>query len=95
MARNVRIVNCRDFVCAKPDGLLNLEQSEQLLRDVVKASDPLEAFDILVDTRDANSVCPDERFDHAAFFALCAENKGLDMQAFTSYEEAMKWLQAR
>lgn len=120
MARKVRIINCRDFVSAKPGGLLNLEESEQLLREVVKASGPLEEFDILVDTRDAESVlsatdlwyladrlrrhprtfagrtailCPNERFDHAAFFALCAENQGIDMQAFTSYEEAMTWLQ--
>jgi hypothetical protein len=119
MPRQIRIISARDFVCAKPDGLLNLEQSEQLLRDVVKTSDPLGEFDILVDTRDAVSVlsatdlwyladrllrhpktfsgktailCPNERFDHAAFFALCAENKGIDMQAFTSYEEAMTWL---
>jgi len=122
MARKIRIVNARDFVSAKPDGTLNLEEGEQLLREVVGISDPLgEEFDILVDTRDAVSalsatdlwfladrllrhpktfagrtaiLCPDERFDHAAFFALCAESKGIDMQAFTSYEEAMNWLQA-
>ena len=122
MARKVRIVNARDFVSAKPDGLLNLEESEQLMRDVVGISDPLkEEFDILIDTRDAVStlsatdlwfladrlrkypkafagrtaiLCLDERFDHAAFFALCAENKGFEMQAFTSYEDAMNWLQA-
>lgn len=122
MARKVRIVSARDFVSAKPDGTLNLEEGEQLLREVVGISDPLsEAFDILVDTREAASVlsatdlwfladrllrhpktfagrtailCPNERFDHAAFFALCAESKGVEMQAFTSYEEAMAWLQA-
>jgi hypothetical protein len=121
MARKIRIVNARDLVSAKADGTLNLEEGELLLREVVGISDPLEEFDILVDTRDAVSVlsatdlwfladrllrhpktfagrtailCPDERFDHAAFFALCAESKGVDMQAFTSYEEAMHWLQA-
>lgn len=121
MARKIRIVNARDLVSAKADGRLNLEEGEQLLREVVGVSDPLEEFDILVDTRDAVSVlsatdlwfladrllrhpktfagrtailCPDERFDHAAFFALCAESKGVDVQAFTSYEEAMNWLQA-
>jgi hypothetical protein len=121
MARKIRIVNARDLVSAKADGTLNLEEGALLLREVVGISDPLEEFDILVDTRDAVSVlsatdlwfladrllrhpktfagrtailCPDERFDHAAFFALCAESKGVDMQAFTSYEEAMHWLQA-
>ena len=121
MQRNIRIINVREFISAKPDGVLNLEESEQLLRDVVDVSEPLEEFDILVDTREAVSslsatdlwyladrlvrypqtfagrtaiLCPSERFDHASFFALCAENKGMDMQAFTSYEEAMGWLTA-
>lgn len=121
MARSIRIINARDFVSAKPDGHLNLEESEQLLREVVGVSEPLQHFDILVDTRDAIStlsatdlwyladrlvrhpqtfsgktaiLCPRERFDHAKFFALCAENKGIAMQAFTSYEEAMTWLTA-
>jgi hypothetical protein len=121
MARHIRIINARDFVSAKPDGVLNLEESEQLLREVVSVSDPLEEFDILVDTRESAStlsatdlwyladrlvkyprtfagrtaiLCPTERFDHASFFALCAGNKGVEMQAFTSYEEAMTWLSA-
>jgi hypothetical protein len=33
-----------------------------------------------------------EKFDRARFFALCAENKGFNVEAFTSYEEAMDWL---
>jgi hypothetical protein len=37
-------------------------------------------------------VCPIERFDHSRFFALCAENHGFNVQAFTSYEKAMRWL---
>ncbi len=37
-------------------------------------------------------LCPVERFDYARFFALCAENHGFNIQAFTSYEEAMEWL---
>lgn len=37
-------------------------------------------------------LCPLERFDHSRFFALCAENRGFDMRAFVSYEEAMEWL---
>lgn len=119
MAREVRVVNARDFVTAKPDGNLDLEESERLLHEVVGISGPLEKFDILVDTRDAAStlsatdlwyladrlqkhphtfagrtaiLCPSERFDHAAFFALCAERQGIRMQAFTSYEDAMAWL---
>lgn len=37
-------------------------------------------------------LCPMEKFDRARFFALCAENKGFNVAAFTSYEEAMDWL---
>jgi hypothetical protein len=119
MPRSIRILHARDFICAKPDGVIDLEESEQVLREVVGASKSLEDFDILVDTRDASStlsagdlwylaerlarypktfagktaiLCPNERFDHARFFALCAENKDIDMRAFTSYEDAMKWL---
>jgi hypothetical protein len=39
-------------------------------------------------------ICPVERFDHSRFFALCAENKGFNVQAFTTYEDAMEWLLA-
>jgi hypothetical protein len=37
-------------------------------------------------------LCPLERFDHARFFALCAEHNGFNIQAFSSYEEAMEFL---
>ena len=39
-------------------------------------------------------LCPLEKFDHSRFFALCAENRGFNIRAFTSYEEAMEWLLA-
>ncbi len=38
-------------------------------------------------------ICPVEKFDHTRFFALCADNHGFNIQAFTSYEDAMEWLQ--
>ena len=37
-------------------------------------------------------LCPLEKFDHTRFFALCAENHGFNIRAFTSYEDAMEWL---
>ena len=39
-------------------------------------------------------LCPAERFDRARFFALLADSKGFDVEAFTSYEEAVEWLSA-
>jgi hypothetical protein len=37
-------------------------------------------------------LCPPEEFDHAAFFALCANNRGFNVSAFTSFEDAYEWL---
>jgi hypothetical protein len=46
-------------------------------------------------TRKTAVLCPIKEFDHAAFFALCAKNRGLKIQAFTPYEDAMEWLIAK
>jgi hypothetical protein len=37
-------------------------------------------------------LCPRERFDHATFFALCAQNRGYNVRAFTCFEDALEWL---
>ena len=37
-------------------------------------------------------LCPVEQFDNAAFFALCSENQGFRIKAFTSFEDAIDWL---
>ena len=37
-------------------------------------------------------LCPVERFDHAKFFELCSLNRGLNVRAFTSFEELFEWL---
>lgn len=37
-------------------------------------------------------LCPFEEFDKASFFALCSKNRGFQVNAFTSYEEAIDWL---
>jgi hypothetical protein len=37
-------------------------------------------------------LCPQERCADAEFFALCAENRGLQIKAFTSFEEATDWV---
>ena len=39
-------------------------------------------------------LCPRERIDYGEFFALCAESRGFEVRAFTSYEEALEWLLA-
>jgi hypothetical protein len=37
-------------------------------------------------------LCPVQRFDHAKFFELCSLNRGLNVRAFTSFEELFEWL---
>ena len=37
-------------------------------------------------------LCPTEMFDFAGFFALCAQNRGFPVSAFTSFEKAIEWL---
>lgn len=39
-------------------------------------------------------LCPLEQFDRASFFALCAQNRGFKVMAFTSFEDAIDWLRA-
>ncbi len=37
-------------------------------------------------------VSPEQKWDQAKFFELCAVNRGLDVGAFNSYEDAISWL---
>jgi hypothetical protein len=37
-------------------------------------------------------LCPLEHFDYAGFFALCTQNRGFQISAFTSFEDAIEWL---
>jgi hypothetical protein len=116
---NIKIIQARDFISARPGGVLDLHASEKLLEDIVSSSTSLDQFHVLLDTRrtlaslsttdlwclsqklmhaDAAAMhktavlCPHERFDHARFFAMCAEHRGLNIRAFLAYEDAMQWL---
>lgn len=121
MPTNVKVIQPTDFIRATPEGQVNLEIAEQMLKDIADAGSGLEGFHVLVDTRRVSGalsatdlwrladrlvhyrrtfdnktaiLCPLERFDHSRFFALCAENRGFNVQAFVSYEDAMEWLMA-
>lgn len=37
-------------------------------------------------------LCPTKEFDHAKFFELCSQNRGLNVRAFTSFEDLFDWL---
>jgi hypothetical protein len=107
MPANVKVIHARDFIRASPQGEVYLEKAEQLLKRIVEAGAGLEDFEVLVDlwrlaeklvgyrstmARRTAILCPAEKFDNTTFFALCAENRGFNIRAFTSYEEAMEWL---
>jgi hypothetical protein len=122
MPANIRIIHAHDFIKANPEGKLDLEESKKLLLEIASASASLVDFNILLDTRKAQSqmsetdlwhlaaelsanfrkafsrtlktavLCPLDRFDHAGFFALCAQNRGFQVSAFTSFADAYEWL---
>ncbi len=46
-------------------------------------------------TRKTAIICPPEGFDHAGFLALCAQNRGVQVKAFTSFDDAIEWLFAK
>ena len=104
---NVKVIQAGEFIRASPLGQVQMDKAEALLKEIADASAGLEEFQVLVDTRRTPGslaiyrrtignrtaiLCPFERFDQARFFALCAENQGFNVQAFTSYEDAMEWL---
>jgi hypothetical protein len=119
MPAHIKIIHAHEFIKASPEGLFDLNESKKLLLEIASASIPLDDFEIIVDTRKANSkltvanlwylaaelrkfrkrltqktaiLCPLERFDNAGFFALCSQNRGFNIRAFTSFEESMEWL---
>ena len=122
MPANIRIIHAQEFIKANPEGQLNLDESMKVLIEIASASAPLIDYDVILDTRKAQSrmseadlwflaselnnyfskafsrtqktavLCPLQQFDNAKFFALCAKNRGFQVKAFTSFEEAYEWL---
>jgi hypothetical protein len=77
----------------------------QILLDVRKAETALSATDLWQLAREVSNrhtpfdgkiavLCRADRANQAAFFALCAQNQGFPVHAFTSFEEAVEWLVA-
>ena len=119
MPTKINIIHAHDFIKVTPDGLLDFEASEKLLKEIASLIKPEDDYMILLDTRTVHSdllpiqlwylaleisksgeqfrkktavVCPLERFKQAKFLELCSENRGLQLQAFTSFEHAIDWL---
>jgi hypothetical protein len=121
MPTNIRIIHAHDFIKATPEGRLDFEDSKKMLMEIASASAHLADYEIILDTRKAESVmsvdqlwflaaeltrfrkgfprkvavlCPLERFEHAEFFALSARDRGFEIRAFTTLDDATEWLSA-
>ena len=55
MPTHIRIIHSQEFIKATPEGQLDLEESKKLLLEIVLASGPLLDYDIVLDTRKAQS----------------------------------------
>jgi hypothetical protein len=66
-------------------------QSELSLEDIWKLSTEVSKFRGELTGKTA-VLSPVNRFDHAGFFAHCAQNNGFNVNAFTSMGEALEWL---
>ncbi len=60
--------------------------------DVYYLAAELDRSDTVFKERIALLLTPEQKWDQAKFFELCAVNRGLDVAAFNSYEEAINWL---
>ena len=55
MPTDIRIIHAHDFIKATPQGQLNREKTKQMLIEIASASAPLGDYEILLDTRKAQS----------------------------------------
>lgn len=74
--------------------LLDFRQSraELTTTDIWYLAEELEKHRTSFKEKIAILINPERNFDNAKFFELCATNRGLDVGAFRSYEEAISWL---
>ena len=54
MPTNIKIIHTQDFIRAKPDGVLDLSASRDLLKDLIAEFDTAGKYHVLVDTRGAD-----------------------------------------
>ncbi|QXD14486.1 hypothetical protein GQ464_013740 [Rhodocaloribacter litoris] len=73
------------------------------LREMNCALSVMDAYELAVHMAWPNPALPTRRqvavlvpagrfFDHVAFLSTCAQNRGLNIRSFASYEDAMAWL---
>jgi hypothetical protein len=54
MPTTIKIIHAHDFIRVKPDGVLDLTASRELLKDLVAGLDTAGKYHVLVDTRGAD-----------------------------------------
>ena len=55
MAANIRIVHAHEFIKATPQGRLDFEETKKVLVEIALASGPLGDYEVILDTRHAQS----------------------------------------
>ena len=67
MTINVRVIHPSDFLRVNADGRVDLEVGKKLLEDLARAAQPLERFEILIDTRNVvGQLTPEDLHELAA-----------------------------
>jgi len=67
-------------------------QSDLSITDVYQLAGELFQHGDVFRRKVALLVLPGVNFDHASFFETCTHNRGFSINAFTDYENAMRWL---
>ena len=78
MPATIRIIHAHEFIRANAEGQLNLEETKNLLVEIAAATAPLADYDILLDTRKAQS-----RLREADLWFLAAELSNHFRKAFS------------
>lgn len=60
--------------------------------DLYQLASELTHYDDTFHRRVALLVFPGDTFDSAAFFETCSHNRGFEVDAFTDFESAIRWL---
>jgi hypothetical protein len=66
MSTDIRIIHAHDFIIATPEGQLDLEKSKKLLMDTASAAAPLVDYEIILDTRKAQTKMSETDLWHLA-----------------------------
>ena len=122
MPVNLKVINTKDFIITTATGTLDFAASKQALLDILSHIKQPGEYDVLVDTREAESllsinnlyqlgealasapmlrrsrICllaPTGDIDKVDFFETVAANRGVQIKAFTDFEQAIAWLVMR